>query len=1030
MQRRTGSVERAARQDQPGCGRDGWPPASPDCTVDASPDRTPLLHDPITHLSAALAGRYRIDGPLGRGGMAVVYRAHDLKHDRPVALKVLRPELAASLGAERFLREIRLAARLQHPHVLTVLDSGEAVAGRESRPATLLWYTMPLVEGESLRDRLHHQGQQPLPDALRWTAELADALAYAHGQGIIHRDIKPENVLLSAGHALLADFGVARALEAGGSERLTETGLALGTPAYMSPEQALGTGTLDGRTDLYSLGCVLYELLTGEPPYTGPTAQAIVAKRLTDPIPSARRLRETVPPAVDIVLQRLLAKSPADRYASATELMAALAAVPTASGASPAAPRPRRRRIVVAAAGVLVAGAAVLLGTRLFGRGAGGKAALDSNTVAVLPFRITAPDHSLDYLGEGIVDLLAVKLDGSAGPRAVPPRQILAALHYKADMAITPELADEAARRTGAGQVLDGSLVRSGAGIELSATLRRTDRGGRALQAQTAGSPDSLPVLVDRLAAQLLAGQAAVLPSLGELSSAKAITAYLRGKAADRQGRYEDASAAYGVALQDDSTFALAALEQIGVAFRYGDEEVAQRARRLAWDNRARLSAKGRILLRARLGPRYPEPSSMISSIAAWQEAVDAAPEVPDAWFELGDMQLHHGGLNDIPSPVARAETNFRRALELDPSWVLPLDHLLMAKLWLDDTTDLRALAQRWLAQDTIPGDRSPYLRWRLGVALGDSAMVAHQRATLDRWSDDAVLWLAGNAQADAVGVGDVELALQELERRAVTGRKLWRARQYRRDWLLNSGRPAAALALTDSLASTPPFPGWARLTRIEDALFWDGDTAAAAADVRALSAESSGRRKATGAAPGREVRGHCRLGLWAMQRSDRTGVRAWATRLEGERTTADDAFNDDDRLMCAGLLDAWLAWRDGNAAGARRLLDRADSIYIASDVMDDWQLTNLVTSRLRESVGDLPGAARAIGRVRVALPVSPVYWSTYLREGARIAEAVGDTAAAVRGWRRLVALRERAEPPLRPEVDSARARLAALVGR
>ena len=965
--------------------------------------------------------------------MAVVYRAHDLRHDRPVALKVLRPELAASLGAERFLREIRVAARLQHPHVLTVLDSGEAVVSRQSlvagealatddqRLTTLLWYTMPFVAGESLRDRLRREGQQPVADALRWTAELADALAYAHAEGIIHRDIKPENVLLSAGHALLADFGVARAVEAGASDRLTETGIALGTPAYMSPEQSLGSDAVDGRSDLYSLGCVLYELLTGEPPYTGPTAQAIVAKRLTDPIPSARRLRETVPPAVDIVLQRLLAKSPADRYATAAELTAALAAAPATSGQGSVSARPRlARRAVLAAVGLLLAVAAGVLGRQLLGRAGAGEAALDPNTVAVLPFRITAPDHSLDYMGEGIVDLLAVKLDGSAGPRAVPPRQLLAALHYRPDMPITPDRADEAARRTGAGRVLDGSLVRSGAGIELSAALRRTDGRGRTLQAQAVGSPDSLPVLVDRLAAQLLAGQVAVLPSLGELSSARAIAAYLRAKAADRRGRYQEATAAYGEALEEDSTFAMAALDQIGVANRFDDAEVVQRASRLAWTYRARLGPKGRVLLRARVGPRYPEVSSMISSIAAWQDAVDAVPEVPDAWFELGDEQLHHGGVNDIPSPVVRAEANFRRALELDPSWVLPLDHLLMAKLWLEDTTELRPLALRWLAQDTIPGDRSPYVRWRLGVAMGDSALVARQRASLDRWSDDALRWLAGNAQTDAVGLGDVELAIGELERRAVAGPKLWRARQYRRDWLLNGGRPAAALALTDSLAPAQPFPGWARLTRIEDALFWDGDTLAAAADVRALSAAGAG----TG------MRGHCRLGLWAMSRGDRAGARAWVSRLADERKPPDDGFNDDDRVMCAGLLNAWLAWRDGDVANARRLLDRADSIYIASDIMDDWPLTNLVAARLRESVGDLAGAARTIGRVRVALPVSPVYWSTYLREGARIAEAVGDTAAAVRCWRRFVALRQHAEPALHPEVDSARARLALLVGR
>src|SRR5579864_1041380 len=242
--------------------------------------------------------------------MATVYLARDVKHKRPIALKVLHPQLAASLGPERFQREIELAARLQHPHILTVYDSGET-AGQ-------LWFTMPYVEGESLRDRLRRERQLGVEDALRITREAAAALDYAHRHGVIHRDIKPENLLLTAeGHTLVADFGIARAL--GRDEHLTQTGMSVGTPAYMSPEQASGEKAIDARTDIYSLGAVLYELLAGEPPYTGPTAQAIMLKRFTDPVPSVRKARPNVPEGVDQAMQRALAPIAADRFATAAE---------------------------------------------------------------------------------------------------------------------------------------------------------------------------------------------------------------------------------------------------------------------------------------------------------------------------------------------------------------------------------------------------------------------------------------------------------------------------------------------------------------------------------------------------------------------------------------------------------------------------------------------------------------------------------------------------------------------------------------
>ncbi|MGE5230451.1 MAG: protein kinase domain-containing protein, partial [Deltaproteobacteria bacterium] len=395
------------------------------------------MADLYAQLQSGLAGQYTLERELGRGGMATVFLAQDLKHKRPVALKVLLPELAASLGAERFHREIEIAARLQHPHILTVLDSGE-VAGQ-------LWFTMPYVEGQSLRDRLRREQQLPVDDALRITREAASALDYAHEHGVVHRDIKPENILLTRrGEVLVADFGIARAL--GTAEALTQTGMAMGTPAYMSPEQAAG-GAVDGRSDLYSLGCVLYEMLAGEVPYTGPSAQAIVAKRFSDPVPSVRRVRPSVPEAADLALQRALAMVPADRFSSAFDFAQALQQVvttptamptvttpaPGAATAATAAPGPaapaqgmagpagtlppaRRRKIPVGAItlGVgFVLGLGVLFAWRRAHSGAAGEAG-GAKVLAVLPFE-NLGDSSQAYFADGVTDEVRSKLSQLPG---------------------------------------------------------------------------------------------------------------------------------------------------------------------------------------------------------------------------------------------------------------------------------------------------------------------------------------------------------------------------------------------------------------------------------------------------------------------------------------------------------------------------------------------------------------------------------------------------------------------------------------
>ena len=290
------------------------------------------MADLLGRLQESLASRYRIERELGSGGMAVVFLAEDIRHRRRVALKVLRPELAAEIGPGRFLREIETAARLSHPHILPIHDSGEA--------GGFLYYVMPYVEGESLRGRLAREKQLPLDDALRIAREVADALSYAHSLGVVHRDIKPENILLQSGHAVVSDFGIARAVTAAASDTrtatLTAAGTALGTPGYMSPEQATGSPDLDGRSDLYSLGCVLYEMLAGQPPFTGPTVESLLHQHLTAEAPSITAIRPAVPGWVAAAVQRALAKTPADRFSPVALFAEALAPRESAAAAAPA----------------------------------------------------------------------------------------------------------------------------------------------------------------------------------------------------------------------------------------------------------------------------------------------------------------------------------------------------------------------------------------------------------------------------------------------------------------------------------------------------------------------------------------------------------------------------------------------------------------------------------------------------------------------------------------------------------------------
>jgi serine/threonine protein kinase/tetratricopeptide (TPR) repeat protein len=455
--------------------------------------------DLLNTLQGPLAGRYRLERELGRGGMAVVYLAEDLRHQRHVAIKVLRSELSASLGSERFLREITLSAGLQHPHILPLYDSGSEAVGSN----TVLYYVMPYVEGETLRDRLLSEGQLPVDVAVGIAREVLDALGAAHARGVIHRDIKPENILLSGGHALVADFGIARAVGVAGGERLTDIGLAIGTPSYMSPEQASAEREVDARSDLYSLGCVLYEMLTGEPPFTGPNAQAILVKRLTDPVPSARRLRDTISVELDTALHRALAKAPTDRFPTAAEFSAALqtGTTPTSTPSPVGAPRRSRTPLFAVLAFLAVVAAGVIFFMR---RPA--PAAPTARRLALTDLAVVNRDSSTDYLRSGIPDYLVSAL------RRLPGLDVMPMSLVRRDSAISSPV--DLGRKLGATAVLTGTLARFGGRLSVNAELVQV-KDGRLLWAGQFEYPDTnyaglipavVAVIADSLRLQLSGG--------------------------------------------------------------------------------------------------------------------------------------------------------------------------------------------------------------------------------------------------------------------------------------------------------------------------------------------------------------------------------------------------------------------------------------------------------------------------------------------------------------------------------------------
>jgi serine/threonine-protein kinase len=978
-------------------------------------------------VGTSVSGRYRIERELGRGGMATVYLARDLPHDRLVALKTLHPELSGALGADRFLREISIASRLQHPNILPLFDSGSTdLGGGEARS----FYVMPYVPGESLRARLQRETQLGLDEAIRICGQVAAALDHAHAQGIVHRDIKPENILLEGEQAVVADFGVATALDAAGGEKLTQTGISLGTPAYMSPEQATAR-RVDARSDVYSLACVMYEMLVGDPPFLGSSARAVMARHALDPVPSVRTARPEVPEYLEAALRRGLAKVPGDRFASAGELAAAVAgAGPVVGAYAPA--RTRRGRLAAA----LALGGLGLLA--LWHWRPIPTTPTESRRVAVLPFDVSAAAPDLAWLGEGMVDLFSAQLSGDTALQVADPRAVLGAWYRARARDDTTGGADaRLAGRIGAGRVVEGTVVGSSARLVLSASIRPVGEHQPGPRVTVTGPADSLPVLVDRLTAQLVGVDAGVdgqrLASLIS-NSLPAVRAFAKGRAEFRRGHVEEATRSLHEATVLDSTFALAALELATVSAWSGGGEGVARGRHLAWLGRNRLNPTDRALVESWQG-RWAGAQAMFARRRA---LVAAYPDQPHFWYDLGDTYFHWGILAGQDSALEEARHAFQRGWAIDSATTLDSSATVRSPLFAEPLTHMVDLAQ--LAGDTAEvlrltalgleanaaGAQARYLQWHQALARGDSARRAF-------WANqdgprDLPGRVVGFTQTTGIAVEDGARAIAQ-DMVGASGDYAGFLREIRRSLALSGGRPQEAKR---EFPASPSRSG--SRERILDALYWQGDTVGIADLARRLvilpkvpGADLAERRE--------QYYDLCAGFQWWLSQGETQGAAKAAGLLRTAHipglSEGDSAVFARSTGLCAALLQALQTAHPEAGTAQIAYLDslaRTDVFEVCCGDSSPSLGANLVVARVAEYQGDLPLALRALRRRASGFGLGARFLSTFLREEGRLSALTGDTAAAIRAYHHYLALRRDPEPALRPEVERVRAELTALL--
>jgi tetratricopeptide (TPR) repeat protein len=937
-----------------------------------------------------LAGRYTIERELGRGGMATVYLAQDLKHHRPVAVKILRPEFAACLGSERFLREIEIAARLTHPHILPLHDSGEA--------GDLLYYVMPFVDGESLGDRLRREGRLPTREAVRIAREVADALAYAHTHGVVHRDIKPGNILLEAGHAVVADFGIARAISKAGTEEITTSGMVIGTPLYMSPEQVAG-GLVDGRSDVYSLGCVLFEMLAGEPPFSGPSAQVIAAKHVQKPPPSLEAVRPNLPAGVLATVKQALEKVPADRFQTAEEFERALTAADSHAGVKQLQRRVSPLRLVTGGLAAVLTALALVVTIRQRNT----TTAQPGVGIVLLPFEIVASAFDSSSPGTPAPHVLfADALEWLPGVHPIDGTSVIDGMAEWRKVPM-PRLLDRA-RRFGARYLLTGVILPqegSDSSARVSVDLLAVGTGERLIRAEEIARIGRWEGPFARLALEsvraLAPREGLSIGSRGALlsatSSASALGYLLKGQAKFSIGDYDGAASAFRRAVEADSGCGLAYHRWSVAEIWRHDFAAAIRAVNAGLD-RPGLEPRWLDLLQAQ---RHHALRRGDSAIAGFQRVVLNRPDEIDAWLGLGDVLFHFAGLG------RHLAMDAQRALEevvaLDSSFAPIYDHLTDLALLRGDPDAARRFLDRIPKGDQWrPAREAAIILWFGEPAARRAVLEGLRKADRPTLSQLVLLLSHGSSK---LSLADTIAGYLMAPDRTPDDRR--RGSEYRLTALAAMGRLEEGLANWRSVADESAFDAW-----VVQAYFAGYPVRTVVEPMFSFARAAVGRESTldlTGLPSTDLIQAVQALAHRATLEGDSSEVLKTLARLNAARTVRDGS--DPMPAALAASLQARLALLAGDSARAIGLLDKSvsRSLWPYTDYypLSGFAPQRLLLARLLAARGQRESAARWFDSFSNSWAVGDVFFAARVRQTGQVSTR---DLGEFEGWRSLPASR------------------------